>query len=122
MGPLLFALALRRVLCGISEELKLDFIFSCVDDAAFAGDRMVVAAAIERFRDKTRAIGLEFHESKCEINPSACPESVVARVLFPPVMEFVRSACLKCLGTPVGHDFFPFGDFLQACTKGHAVA
>ena len=104
LGPLLFSIALQRIVTGIQEDLKtegIDLAMNCwfLDDGTIAGTPTAVAAAIELLSNRGPTIGLKLNFRKCSLfwpsgsnhNSSLLPEDIP-----------ITNEGFKCLGIPIG--------------------
>jgi hypothetical protein len=105
LGPLLFAVAIRPVLCELASARRpgsLQLVFSYLDDCFLAGAVQAVADAFAQLASAASAIGLELsHGEKFELISVAGPAAQVDATLFPSYVTF-NNGCFKLLGGPVG--------------------
>ncbi len=115
LGPLLFAAAIHPLAVKLktleAHGKKLDLCPFYLDDGFLAGDRQVVAAALNLLQKEGEALGLKLNVGKCElILPCAAP-AVDLEELFPhellvdPETGHSRVAthgCFELLGAAVG--------------------
>ena len=104
LGPLLFAIALQKILREIHAELtELDIKLSMncwfLDDGTVAGTPEAIAKFIELLTEKGPSIGLLLNLQKSTlIWPS---NSQSGKHLLPPTIP-IASEGIKCLGIPIG--------------------
>ncbi|XP_055340939.1 uncharacterized protein LOC129590009 [Paramacrobiotus metropolitanus] len=105
LGPLLFCLALLRVIATLSTELNAWYL----DDGTLGGAPAAVAENFTRVIEGARTIGLDIYESKCELFVSGGSESerqevIESFVSHHPQLRVISNSTLTLLGAPVLDD------------------
>ena len=120
IGPLLFALALRKVTARIAEKWP-DLLLSAwyLDDGTVIGNRDTLGELVHFLgSDEVRSIGMQINMSKCEV------WWPTGNVLVPELpLAVVRAPAMgtEVLKIPIGSDNFIAERLLQRVTKMGAI-
>ena len=108
LGPLLFSLALQRLVLEIDEAVPdLDLHAWYLDDGTMIADSEKIAKVLDIISSGAPSLGLQLNAEKTEL---WWPSSRADPVLFPPSRaKWVGAEGVKLLGSPIGSDEFVQG-------------
>ena len=106
LGPMLFALALQPLLDSVREIPGIDIVVGYLDDVVISGEAAAVESAFRLLRERSARIGLQLNSAKCQLVPTAGPNSSVNLSAFPNSLVRNLEQGFKLLGAPIGNKEF----------------